>query len=132
MSASVNGVDEIVKQLKKEFGLKFSKVENKALKEGAKVVGLAIFRELEPFKDTGSTLEEITIGNPTKRGGFKHILVGWSGPMERYRLVHLNEFGYTRDGKHYNPRMKGAIQRAIDKSRPLFKKKVEEELRKHL
>lgn len=133
MGASVNGMDEIIKNLHNQFtGPKFTRIENRSLVAGARVVGEAIEKELIPFKATGATVEEITIGKPTTRGGFKHILVGWSGPMERYRLVHLNEFGYTRNGKKYNPRAKGAIQRAINSSKQTFFDAVTGELSKHL
>lgn len=133
MSASITGVDDIIRRLKNEFGsTKFSRIENEALKKGAKKVALSIHNELVPFKDTGATVDEIVVGSPTTRGGFKHILVGWKGPKDRYRLVHLNEFGYTKDGKRYHPRAKGAIQRAVDNSRQNFFDAVANELRKRL
>ena len=55
------------------------------------------------YRDTGKTVIEVTTGKPRLRGGVRTINVGWSGSGsgQRYRLVHLNEFGYTRYGKRY-------------------------------
>lgn len=133
MGASVTGMDDIIKSLNIKFNSKrVSSIENRALIAGARVVAEEIEQQLKPFQDTGATIEEITIGLPTRRGGFKHILVGWRGPMERYRLVHLNEFGYTRNGKKYNSRAKGAIQRAINNTKQPFFDAVIGELSKHI
>ena len=35
------------------------------------------------------------------------------GPTGRYRIIHLNEHGYTRNGKKYTPRGFGVIAKTI-------------------
>lgn len=133
MSADIVGVDGVIKALKAQFtSQKWNKIENKALVEGAKVVARNIATELEPFADTHASIDEIVVSKPSKKGGYKHILVGWEGPKQRYRIIHLNEFGYTKNGRYHSPRSKGAIKRAVDKAKQPFVAVVSEELRKHL
>lgn len=133
MSADIVGVDDVIKALKAQFtSQKWNKIENKALVEGAKVVARNIATELEPFAKDHHTIDEIVVSKPSKKGGYKHILVGWSGPKQRYRIIHLLENGYTKDGKYYPTPQKGAIKRAVDKAKQPFVAVVSDELRKHL
>lgn len=133
MSVEITGIDAIQKKLQEKLSEKaLNRVQNAALKAGANEVVEELSKELIQFKDTGATVEEITVGKVTSKGGFKHILVGWNGPKQRYKLVHLNEFGYSKNGKKIKPRGYGAVHRALKNSETSYVNKVKDELRKNL
>ena len=75
------------------------------------------------YRDTGATVDEVTVGKPRSKGGMRTISVGWDGggSKQRYRLVHLNEFGYTRFGRSYSPRGMGKVQNAFDSAKQPMK-----------
>lgn len=133
MSVIITGIDAIQKNLQRQMSeIALGRVQTSALKAGAAEVAVELSNELSKFKDTGATVDEITIGKVTTHHGFKHILVGWNGPKERYRIVHLNEFGYNRDGKKVKPRAYGAVRRSLENSKVAFYNAIEDELRKNL
>lgn len=133
MAADVRGADEIIRALKQKFSSeKWSRIENKALKSGAEVVAKEVKKGLEAYKDTGATVDELVVSKPKKKGGYKHVLIGWNGPKQRYRIIHLNEFGYNLNGKHISPRGKGKIRKATGVSKKAYLKAVKKELSKHL
>ncbi|WP_260286359.1 hypothetical protein [Peribacillus aracenensis] len=133
MSVEFKGFEDVYKKLQKQLSEQaLSRVSNKALMAGANVVSKAVSDEFEAFKDQGWSQEEIVVGKVTSKNGFKSILVGWNGPHERYRLVHLNEFGYNRNGKKVKPRGYGSIQRAISNSEGAFLHAVTKEMKKQL
>lgn len=133
MSVEFRGFEEIQKKLQAQLSEQaLGRVQNKALTAGAHEVSKAISKEFVEFKDTGASEEEIVVGKVTSKNGFKSVLVGWNGPKERYRLVHLNEFGYNRNGEKVKPRGYGSIQRAISNSEGAFLHAVTKEMKKQL
>ncbi|MFO5689582.1 hypothetical protein, partial [Klebsiella pneumoniae] len=57
------------------------------------------------YKDSGATYDEVVKSNVKGASyGIKEIDVGWRGDKSRWRLVHLNEFGYTKSGRYNRPR----------------------------
>jgi hypothetical protein len=133
MSVEFKGFEEVYKNLQNQLSEQaLGRVSSKALTAGAHVVAATISKEFEKFKDTGASEEEIIVGKVTNQNGFKSVLVGWNGPKERYRLVHLNEFGYNRNGEKIKPRGYGSIQRAVSNSEGAFLLAVTKELKKQL
>lgn len=78
---------------------------------------------------TGATRDETTFTMDTTRGRVQGR-VFWQGNRQRYRLIHLNEKGYTRNGKFYSPRGRGAIARAMDRSETAYFRTVRRELQR--
>ncbi|AOH53349.1 hypothetical protein ABE28_003215 [Peribacillus muralis] len=133
MSVEFKGFEDIYKNLQNQLSEQaLSRVTNKALIAGAKEVSKAVSDEFDDFKDTGASQDEIVIGKVTSSNGYKSVLVGWNGPKERYRLVHLNEFGYNRNGIKIKPKGYGSIQRAISNSEGAFLHAVTKEMKKQL
>ncbi|HDZ0037534.1 TPA: hypothetical protein RRP60_002736, partial [Staphylococcus aureus] len=50
------------------------------------------------------------------------------GPMNRKNIIHLNEHGYTRDGKKYTPRGFGVIAKTLAASERKYKEIIKKEL----
>lgn len=133
MSVKFNGFDDVIKELEKQMNSRqVSKVTNEALQAGAEVVKNEVVKEFIKFKDTGSSIEEIVVSKVGTKDGVKTIKLGWNGEKERYRIIHLNEFGYDKNGRKIKPKGYGAIKRAVDNSRKGYIETVNKELNKHL
>lgn len=96
-----------------------NKVYDKALLEASKPVEKAIRENFQEFKDTGSSINEITVSKPFTEDGRRLVSIHWEGEKNRYKIIHLNEFGTV---KNPNPRGKGALERAVRQSSGEFYK----------
>lgn len=117
MSVEVTGIEEMMKEIEHRFGKTAMRERvGQAIMPGAKKVHRNMARSMESFKDTGASIEEMQISSVQTNGGKIIVHIYWEGPKQRYRLIHLNERGYTRGGKRYKPRGQGAIARALRQS----------------
>lgn len=113
MSVKVTGVEQMMVEITKKVTGTADKQGAEALKRGGQLVYKRMQSGMAYFRDTGATLEEMQVSNvQTSRGQIK-LYIYWKGPKDRYTLIHLNEKGYTRNGKFYSPRGRGAIARTI-------------------
>ncbi|MFJ7932312.1 hypothetical protein [Peribacillus sp. NPDC096448] len=111
MSVKLTGEKKLIADIEKHIGkLKMQQLSDMALKKGAEVFVRELKSQFESFKDTGATIDEMTISEPMWVNGSRTIKIHWSGPKNRYRIIHLNEFGTV---KNPNPKGKGAIARAM-------------------
>ena len=130
MSISVQGQADILRALEAKLGKsRTTRVVNKALRNTGDDIVEIVKESVDYYRKTGATYDEVVKSrikvSPT---GVKGIDVGWRGDKNRWRLVHLNEFGYTRFGKYVRPRGMGAVQRAADKSKEVAIKKMKDGL----
>jgi hypothetical protein len=133
MSVEIKGLNAILAQMTEQLGpAKMNQLSNRALKAGAQVVQERMGKAFESFADTGASKNEIVISAPRNSYGVKQIKLGWNGPKSRWRIIHLNENGYTKNGERITPRGFGAIKKSIESSTPEFNKAVEQELRRGL
>lgn len=133
MAVKITGVREIIKGLDDKLGVnKTNRVVNKALRKVGDETEKILREEILTYKRTGATYEDIVKSGVKISGGIKRIEVGFGGPNQRWRLVHLNEFGYTRFGKRQNPRGMGKVQNVVDRTKPLYKEIMEKELKELL
>ncbi|SEQ23597.1 phage protein, HK97 gp10 family [Virgibacillus subterraneus] len=111
MSVKVTGLDRLLGNLENELGKKaMQRISDAALNDAAEVFLDELKRQFEPWADTHATIDEMTLSNPYWEGGARTIKVYWKGPNDRYRIIHINEFGTV---KNPNPAGKGAIVRAM-------------------
>lgn len=134
MTISVKGDKEIIAYLEKKFGKSATKrITDFALTKGGQKVVQIIKRDMGSFKDTGESVSEASLSKPMTIGGVRTVKVHWRGPKQRYRIIHLNEFGhYDRSGKWVNPAGKGAIERAMREGRETYFRTVKEEIRRRV
>lgn len=126
MGFEFKGVDKVLNELEKRLGKQaMQRISDKALKDAAKVFVEELKRQFETFKDTGASIEEITVTGPVWEGGIRVIKVHWRGPKGRYRIIHLNEWGTIQNP---NPRGKGAIARAMKNSEQAYRNAVKRAL----
>ncbi len=133
MSIEIKGVKQLVNQLEKKFGVENTKrVNDQALKKAGAYFEKELSTAFETFKDTGASQGEIQLSEPRYINGVRAITVYWEGPMDRYRLIHLNEWGYTRRGKEYTPRGHAVISKTLKNSEKVYRNIVKDEIRKNM
>lgn len=134
MTISVKGDKEIIAYLEKKFGKSATKrITDFALTKGGQKVVQIIKRDMGSFKDTGESVSEASLSKPMTIGGVRTVKVHWRGPKQRYRIIHLNEFGhYDRSGKWVNTAGKGVIENAMREGRETYFRTVKEEIRRRV
>lgn len=126
MGIKVKGLDTLYVELEKRFGQrKLQAIIDKALIAGAKVIEKKLKENFETFKDTGESIREITIDKPKTLNGVRTIMIHWQGPENRWKIIHLNEYGSV---KNPNPRGKGAIDRSLRAGSDAYYKTIEREI----
>lgn len=119
----VTGMDETLAKMRAKFSPgRLSRYENAALNKAAEYVEEELKKSVGTYSyvnsrtgATGETKIEVAAGKARMRGSVRSVNIGWAGgAMERWRLVHLNEFGYTRWHKTYSPKGMGKIQATYD------------------
>lgn len=126
LTIEVNGIEKVEAELAKKFSKEaLDEITDKALIAGARVIKAELRKNFELFKDTGASRDEITISKPMILNGVKSILIYWSGPKNRWHIIHMNEFGTV---KNPNPRGKGAIERSIKSGKKEYLRVVAAEI----
>lgn len=127
------GIQETLKAMETKLGEKKTRtVTRKAINVGAEKVEKKLQTDMLVFKDKGYTIEEVVRKNATYRNYKAEAEIGWNGPHQRYRLIHLNEWGYTRNGRQIKPRGFGVITKSLKNSEPVYLSTVEMEVKKSL
>lgn len=132
-NVEVKGVNETLRELEKRLGdKKVRTITRKAINNGAEKVEKRLQSDMLVFKDTGYTIDEVVRKKATYRNYKAEAEIGWNGPHQRYRLIHLNEWGYTRNGRQIKPRGFGVITKSLKNSEPVYLSAVETEVKKSL
>ena len=134
MTVTMKGDKEIIAYLETKYGKSATKrITDFALTKGGQKVVQIIKNNMKSFKDTGESVEETTVSKPMTINGVRTVKIHWRGPKQRYRIIHLNEYGhYDRSGKWVNTAGKGVIENAMRKGRETYFRTVKEEMRKRV
>ena len=134
MTVTVKGDKEIIAYLEKKYGRSATKrITDFALTKGGQKVVQIIKNNMKSFKDTGESVEETTVSKPMTINGVRTVKIHWRGPKQRYRIIHLNEYGhFDRAGKWVNTRGKGVIENAMREGRETYFRTVKEEIRRRV
>ncbi|RIP33140.1 hypothetical protein BUZ14_11450 [Staphylococcus gallinarum] len=134
MTVTVKGDKEIIAYLEKRFGKSATKrITDYALTKGGQKVVQIIKNNMKSFEDTGESVSETSLSKPMTIGGVRTVKVHWKGPKQRYRIIHLNEYGhFDRSGKWVNTSGKGVIEKAMREGRETYFKTVKDEIRKRV
>lgn len=129
----VTGMEGLQKAITEAYsGAKARQIRKAALNAGGDVVVKQLKENFEKFKDTGYSKDEITRTDAKSRNGVEELKIGWDGKHGRWRLVHLNEFGYNRMGRQHTPRGFGVIAKTIEETKSKYIKTVEGMMRERL
>lgn len=136
MGVKIYGVEPLVRDLERLFGKSnIAHVVDEALISGSLIFAMELRRQLRTFSDgrglsKGYTFDELTLTAPEKgKSGSRAITVYWRGPHQRYRLIHLNEWGTLRNPK---PNGFGRIAVAMENARLPYGRAVRDAIRKGL
>ena len=134
MTVTVKGDKEIIAYLEKKYGRSATKrITDFALTKGGQKVVQIIKNNMKSFKDTGESVEETTVSKPMTINGVRTVKIHWRGPKQRYRIIHLNEYGhFDRAGNWVNTAGKGVIENAMREGRETYFRTVKEEMRKRV
>ena len=134
MTVTVKGDKEIIAYLEKKYGKSATKrITDFALTKGGQKVAQIIKNNMKSFKDTGESVEETTVSKPMTINGVRTVKIHWRGPKQRYRIIHLNEYGhFDRAGKWVNTAGKGVIENARREGRETYFRTVKEEIRRRV
>lgn len=132
-SFAIDGEKEILKKIEQTIGdKKIRGVTRKAVNAGTTKVRKKLQTDMEVFRDTGATIDEVVQQNARLVNSNIEAAIGWNGPKERYREIHLSEFGYTKDGRQIRPRGFGVITKSIKSSEKEYFETVALEVKKQL
>ncbi|HHW5831600.1 TPA: hypothetical protein ACU21G_002750 [Staphylococcus aureus] len=134
MTMTLKGDKEIIAYLETKYGKSAMKrITDFALTKGGQKVVQIIKNNMKSFKDTGESVEETTVSKPMTINGVRTVKIHWRGPKQRYRIIHLNEYGhFDRSGKWVNTAGKGVIENAMREGRETYFRTVKEEMRKRV
>lgn len=106
--AELRGFDDVLRNIDARLGdAKVKRATSRSLKEVANETLEEFKGALQVYKDTEATIESATAGRVTGLAtGVPVVKIGF-GEGSRWRLVHLNEFGYS---KNPHPRGFGVIR----------------------
>lgn len=122
MSVKIRGLNKLLDELETKLGKQgMQRISDKALINAANEFVRVLKSEFQSFRDTGASIDEITITGPLWEQGTRTIKIHWTGPKGRYRIIHLNEWGTI---KNPNPRGKGAVARAMKNSEKAYRDAV--------
>lgn len=125
--AELKGFDDVLRNLEMRLGdAKVKRATSRALKATANETLEEFKGALQVYKDTGETIESATVGRVTGLPvGVPVIKIGF-GAGSRWRLVHLNEFGYA---KNAHPRGFGVIRRFSEENVQKYKYRIASHLK---
>lgn len=125
--ANLKGFDDVLRNIEMHLGdTKVKRATSRALKVVASETLEEFKGALEVFKDTGETIESATVGRVTGLAvGVPVVKIGFGGGS-RWRLVHLNEFGYA---KKAHPRGFGVIRRFSEANAQKYKYRIANQLK---
>mgnify|MGYP002673456313 FL=1 len=128
---TIRGFEEIERKLIEKFSeTRVKSIESKALRAAADEAMQDLKSTLSQFADTGDTVEGVVRGNVSRTSGQPIIKIGNNG--KHWRLVHLENNGFTRYGKSYRYRSFGALQKFAASQGPKFVKSAQETLKELL
>ena len=125
--AELRGFDDVLRNIEARLGdAKVKRATSHALKTVADETLEEFKGALQVYKDTGATIESATAGRVTGLAtGVPVVKIGF-GEGSRWRLAHLNEFGY---GKNPHPRGFGVIRRFSEDNAKTYKYRIASHLK---
>lgn len=131
MAVKVTGVDRMMSEIQSRMNHVTGTQSERAINSGGQIVHKNIESALSVYSGqpgtSGASRDETSFTVDTRRGNVQgHVY--WQGPRNRYRLIHLNEHGYNRNGRKHRPRGFGAIARALSRSEAVYFRAVRKEL----
>lgn len=130
MAVKITGLQSLQDELAERYGkAKMQEITDRALLEGAEVIKKELEQNFESFRDTGASIDEITISRAIAGRNGRRREIHWVGPKDRYRLIHINEWGTI---KNPNPAGKGKVAASLEGGKKAYRLAVKKVLESEL
>jgi hypothetical protein len=130
MAVNVTGLKSLQAELEARYGTRrMIEISSNALLQGAEVIKKELEKNFESFRDTGASIDEITISEATDGPNGRRREIHWVGPKDRYRLIHINEWGTI---KNPNPAGKGKVAASLDGGKKMYRQAIKKALEGNL
>ena len=130
MAVKITGLKQLEARLEEKFGqARMQQIEDQALLKGAEVIKKELEQNFESFRDTGASIDEITISRAIAGRNGRRREIHWVGPKDRYRLIHINEWGTI---KNPSPAGKGKVAASLEGGKKAYRKAVKQVLESEL
>lgn len=125
---TLKGFDEMEAKLKQKFSeARIKAIEGKALREAGDEAVKELKQTLNQFANSGDTVAGVVCGKVSRASGRAIIKIGNNG--KHWRLVHLENNGFVRNGKAYRYRSFGALQKFSSTQGQKFVKTAQKSLK---
>lgn len=125
---TIKGFEELEAKLREKFSeARVKSIEGKALRNAADEAVVDLKSTLSQFANSGDTVEGVVRGNVSRASGFPMVKIGNSG--NHWRLVHLENNGFTRNGKSYRYKSFGALQKFANTQGNKFVESAQKDLK---
>lgn len=127
-SLVTTGLDDILIALGDRFSkAKVDREINDILKIEAGIAVDEIKERLNAaYRDTGISAEGVVYGRISRTAGYPVIKVGNGG--KHYPLIHLNENGYTQNGKYYSGAGHGILRAYVREHEKEYVARIQENI----
>lgn len=130
MAVTITGLKKLQAELEARYGqAKMQEISDRALLKGAEVIKKELEQNFESFRDTGASIDEITISAPKAGPNGRRRDIHWVGPKDRYRLIHINEWGTI---KNPSPAGKGKVAASLEGGKKAYRKALKQVLESEL
>lgn len=130
MAVTITGLKKLQAELEARYGqAKMQEISDRALLKGAEVIKKELEQNFESFRDTGASIDEITISAPKAGPNGRRRDIHWVGPKDRYRLIHINELGTI---KNPSPAGKGKVAASLEGGKKAYRKALKQVLESEL
>lgn len=130
MAVTITGMKKLQAELEARYGqAKMQEISDRALLKGAEVIKKDLEQNFESFRDTGASIDEITISAPKAGPNGRRRDIHWVGPKDRYRLIHINEWGTI---KNPSPAGKGKVAASLESGKKAYRKAIKQVLESEL
>ena len=130
MAVKITGLPALQEALQARYGqARMQEITDHALLEGGEVIKKELAQNFQSFKDTGASIKEITISEPMVSVAGRRREIHWVGPDDRYRLIHINEWGTI---KNPNPAGKGKVAASLEGGKKAYKRVIKKVMESEL
>lgn len=131
-SFNIKGIEQLEKAIKEKYeGAAAKRIQRQTVADASELVVEKLrgnYEKINGKYSKGYTATEVMSGNPTTKNDLASVKIGWNGSKDRWRLIHLEEWGYVRSGKQYKP----PSYKSIEKTLKEVEQPYAEEIRKGL
>lgn len=124
-SFNIKGIEKLEKAINEMVsGTKAGRIKRQAVNAGSDVVVECLKQNYDKAGgkySKGFTKQEVMHSNARTKNDVVEAKAGWHGPHDRWRLIHLEEWGYVKSGKQYKPPTYDLIDKTLKEAQePYF------------